>query len=91
MTGLLQMLSKNLAQSSSRSVFSGERRGGAQSWAGMTVVGRWRWVGASFHYCPSPPAPKELTQSSGEDTAGRGAAIVGRPWDESQPPLIKQA
>lgn len=23
--------------------------------------------------------------------AGRSAAVLGRPWEESQPPLIKQA
>lgn len=62
LTGLSQTLPEDSAGSPFRSVLSGERQGekspGFYDTEEVTV-------GASFSLCPSPPALKELTQSSG--------------------------
>lgn len=52
MTSLLQILSEILAQSSSRSILSGEREE-ETVWAGVAIR-RWRWVGPLSVAVPLP-------------------------------------
>lgn len=75
MTALSQILPEDSAGSPFRSVLSGERQGvNSLGFHESEEVE----VGASFSWCPSPPAPKELTQSSG---GGHGWAQCRNPGE----------
>lgn len=65
LTGLLQILPEDSAGSPFGSVLSGERQGENSPGFCDTEEVEEVTVGASFSLCPSPPALKELTQSSG--------------------------